>query len=222
MDDGVGVGIFGVDAERLRQPRAVTGLDRGEAKARSLSRIATKADPARAEHADAVVEDHVIVRPAVGPARHRCFAARLVRAASARDPVPVQRFLRRPRSPPASGPRCRMPPAHESPTFAAAASESVGQLPRQLGRKIGVVGRHQPGHRHARAFAEFGRRRDQRVRRADLVGKIVGMAAAPRRECDDGRDALRVLAGQRQRPGAGRVPDEQPRPSCRMKDCPRR
>ena len=33
MDDGIGVGITGIDAERLRQPRAIGGLDRGEAKA---------------------------------------------------------------------------------------------------------------------------------------------------------------------------------------------
>ena len=93
-------------------------------------------------------------------------------------------------------------------TLSAAAAERVGQLPRQRRREIAVVGRHQPCHRHARAFAELGRGRNQRVRRADLIGEIVGVAAAPGREGNDGGDALRVLAGQRQRaPGAGRVPD---------------
>ena len=43
MDHGVGVGIFGIDAECLRQPRAVGGLDRGEAKPLvATSRVATK------------------------------------------------------------------------------------------------------------------------------------------------------------------------------------
>ena len=42
MDNGVGVGIVGIDAECLRQPRAVGGLDRGEAKPAAASRAATK------------------------------------------------------------------------------------------------------------------------------------------------------------------------------------
>ena len=47
------------------------------------------------------------------------------------------------------------------------------------------------------------------MRRADLVGQVVGVAAAAGREGDDGRDVFRVLAGQRQRaPGAGGVPDD--------------
>src|SRR5258705_2408953 len=63
MDDRVGVGIIRVDAEGLRQPRAIAGLDRGEAKAMLHIARGDKADPARAEHADAVVKDHVVVRP---------------------------------------------------------------------------------------------------------------------------------------------------------------
>ena len=42
VDHGVGVGIVGVDAEGLRQPGAVSRLDRGEAKALRVSRVATK------------------------------------------------------------------------------------------------------------------------------------------------------------------------------------
>src|SRR5216684_779258 len=76
MNDRVGVGIVGVDAERLRQPRAVAGLDRREAKTPRLVARGDKADPARAKHADAVVEDHVVVRPWLHRAnRHRFFAA---------------------------------------------------------------------------------------------------------------------------------------------------
>ena len=43
MNDGIGVGIIGIDAERLRQPRAVAGLDRGEAETLAPRRaLATK------------------------------------------------------------------------------------------------------------------------------------------------------------------------------------
>src|SRR3981081_101250 len=46
------------------------------------------------------------------------------------------------------------------------------------------------------------------MRRADLVGEIVGMAAASRCECNDARYALRILAGKSQRaPGAGLMSD---------------
>ena len=46
------------------------------------------------------------------------------------------------------------------------------------------------------------------MRRADPVGKIIGMPAAPRRERDDGGNILRIFAGQRQRtPGTGRMAD---------------
>src|SRR2546430_6327501 len=67
MHDGVGIGIIRIDTERLRQPRAVGRLDRGEAE--SLLDVACRdeANPARAEDAHAVVEDHVIV----GPSAHR-------------------------------------------------------------------------------------------------------------------------------------------------------
>src|SRR6202035_339755 len=63
VDDGVGVGVIGIDPERLRQPRAVAGLDRGETEMPLGVARRDKPDPARAEHADAVVEDHVVVRP---------------------------------------------------------------------------------------------------------------------------------------------------------------
>ena len=44
--------------------------------------------------------------------------------------------------------------------------------------------------------------------RTDLIGQIVGVAAATGRECNDGRDAFHLLAGQCQRtPGAGRMPE---------------
>src|SRR6202030_2176057 len=65
MDDGVGVGVFRVDAERLCETCAIAGLDRGEAKAPVLVARRDEADPARAEHADAVIEDHIIVGPAL-------------------------------------------------------------------------------------------------------------------------------------------------------------
>ncbi len=42
MHHGVGVGVIGIDAEGLRQPRAVRRLDRGEAEFRATSRVATK------------------------------------------------------------------------------------------------------------------------------------------------------------------------------------
>src|SRR5947207_5712080 len=75
MNDGIGIGIAGIDAERLCQPRAVAGLDRGEAKALLLIPRRDEADPVRAEHAYAVVENHVIVRPSVPGARHRFLTA---------------------------------------------------------------------------------------------------------------------------------------------------
>src|ERR1700716_46109 len=156
MNDGIGVRVIWVDAERLRQPGAIAGLNRGEAKPPLHVAGRDEADPARAEHAYAVVEDHVIVRPlmhhALQPLQRRAriarallelrplrstnyrtytamtvslsddrasdviaFWPRSVRAASARDPVPVQHFLRRFPFPPASGPRCRTLPARETP-----------------------------------------------------------------------------------------------------------
>ena len=67
MNDRIGIGIVWIDAKSLRQPRAVGRLDRGEAE--SLLDVACRdeANPARAEDAHAVVEDHVIV----GPSAHR-------------------------------------------------------------------------------------------------------------------------------------------------------
>src|SRR3981189_3751263 len=86
MNDGIGGRVFWVDAVRLRQPRAVAGLNRGEAKPPLHVAGRDEADPARAEHAHAVVEDHVMVGPAFGCARrHRCFAALGLASLSARS-----------------------------------------------------------------------------------------------------------------------------------------
>src|SRR5579863_2316410 len=73
MDHGIGVGVLRVDAECLRQTRAVRRLDRREAEALADVARRDEANPARAEHADAVVEDHVVVGP--HPDRHRFLAA---------------------------------------------------------------------------------------------------------------------------------------------------
>src|SRR5436190_14920045 len=75
MDHGIGVWIVRIDAERLCQPRAVAGLDRGEAKALRQVPRRDEADPVRAEHAYAVVENHVVVRPRIPGARHRFLTA---------------------------------------------------------------------------------------------------------------------------------------------------
>jgi hypothetical protein len=92
--------------------------------------------------------------------------------------------------------------------LAAGVAKRVGQLLRQDRRKIAVIGRHQPRHLDAGRLAERAGSRDQSVRRADLIGKIIGKAAAAGREGDDGSDLPGVFAGQRQRPpGAGRMPD---------------
>jgi hypothetical protein len=42
MHDGVGIGVIGIDTERLRQPGAIGRLDRGEAESSLVSRVATK------------------------------------------------------------------------------------------------------------------------------------------------------------------------------------
>src|SRR5215217_7967247 len=75
MHDSVGVGIVRIDRKSLRQPRAIRRLDRGEAE--SLLDVAggDEADPARAEDADAVVEDHVVVGPASGHLLSRVSSA---------------------------------------------------------------------------------------------------------------------------------------------------
>src|ERR1700730_13504571 len=75
MDDGIGVGITGVNAERLRQPRAVTGLNRREAKPPIAIARGDEADQARAKYAHAVVEDKVIVRPGGHRNRSLCFSS---------------------------------------------------------------------------------------------------------------------------------------------------
>src|SRR2546423_11769206 len=63
MNHGIGIGVIWVDAEGLREARAVGRLDRGEAETLRLVARGDEADPARAEYADAVVEDHVVVGP---------------------------------------------------------------------------------------------------------------------------------------------------------------
>ena len=58
-------------------------------------------------------------------------------------------------------------------------------------------------------MAEFARGREQGMRRANLVGKVVGVAAAAGRKDDDGGDFSRIGIGQRQRaPSAGGVADD--------------
>src|SRR5438552_1785971 len=63
MNHGIGIGVIWVDAEGLREAGAVGRLDRGEAETLRLVARRDEADPARAEHADAVVENHVVVGP---------------------------------------------------------------------------------------------------------------------------------------------------------------
>src|SRR3954469_3262179 len=75
MDDGIGVGIGGVDAKSLRQTCAVGRLDRGEAETAVDIARRDEADPARAKHAETVVEDHVVVGPRACHAPHRLAAA---------------------------------------------------------------------------------------------------------------------------------------------------
>src|SRR6185436_3881298 len=75
MHDGVGIGVVGIDTKSLRQPRAVRRLDRGEAESSRDVAGGDEADPARAEDADAVVEDHVIVGPASGHLLSRVSSA---------------------------------------------------------------------------------------------------------------------------------------------------
>src|SRR5204862_518922 len=58
-------GIIGVDAEGLCQPRAVRRLDRGKTKTMVDVAGRDEADPARAEDADAIVQNHVVIRPSV-------------------------------------------------------------------------------------------------------------------------------------------------------------
>src|SRR6187402_2572979 len=63
MNHRIGIGIIRIDAERARKSGPIVRLNRREAKA--LRRIARRDEPhpARAEDADAVEQDHVIVGP---------------------------------------------------------------------------------------------------------------------------------------------------------------
>src|ERR1700722_9535554 len=72
VDDGIGIGIFRIDAERLSQACTVAGLDGGEAEAVLDVAGGDEADPAGAEHADAVVENDIVVGPRIcrGHVRH--------------------------------------------------------------------------------------------------------------------------------------------------------
>src|SRR5262245_47742438 len=67
MHHRVRIGILGIDPERLRQTCAIGRLDRGEAELSRGVAGGDEADPARAEDADAVKEDYVVV----GPVGHR-------------------------------------------------------------------------------------------------------------------------------------------------------
>ena len=97
---------------------------------------------------------------------------------------------------------------HTKINLAAGTAKGVGEPARQLRRKITVVRRHQPGHRRARILAEERGGGDQRLRRANLIGNIVGMAATAWGKGDDDRDDVRILMRQRQRaPSAGRMAD---------------
>src|SRR3954468_20809634 len=75
MHNCVGIGIIGVDPERLGQSCAVGRLDRGEAESSLDVAGGDEADPARAEDADAVIEDHVVVGPASGHLLSRVSSA---------------------------------------------------------------------------------------------------------------------------------------------------
>src|SRR4029453_9021404 len=104
MDHGIGIGITGIDAERLCQPAAVAGLDRGEAEPPRHIARRDEADPARAEHAHAVIEDYVIVGPLVG---HKGISS-FLRVFFARTGIPFarQRYAicyQTSEAPPASG-----------------------------------------------------------------------------------------------------------------------
>ena len=69
--------------------------------------------------------------------------------------------------------------------LAARSGEGVGELAREGRREVAVIGGNQPGDGNACMRAEFARRCEQRMRRADLVWKIIGAAAAARREQDE-------------------------------------
>src|SRR3954447_14839755 len=63
MDHRIGVGIIWVDAEGPRKPRSIIRLDRREPKSPCRIAFRDKTYPARAEDADAVEQDHVVVGP---------------------------------------------------------------------------------------------------------------------------------------------------------------
>jgi hypothetical protein len=93
--------------------------------------------------------------------------------------------------------------------LAAAAAKGIGKPARQFRREIAVIGGNQPGDRNPRGFAEQRGCGEQRLRRADLTRRVIGMAAAAGGKGDDGRDNVRALMRQRQRaPAAGRMADD--------------
>src|SRR4051812_6982876 len=63
MNHGIGVGIIRIDVERACEPGAIVGLDRREAKSLRPITFGDEAAPARAKNADAVEQDHVVVKP---------------------------------------------------------------------------------------------------------------------------------------------------------------
>src|SRR6201995_1909802 len=71
MDHGIGVGIVGVDPDGLREPRPILRLDRREAEARGRVTLGCELDPERAEDADAVEQDDVVVGPDLCGRGHR-------------------------------------------------------------------------------------------------------------------------------------------------------
>ena len=219
MDDGVGVGIIRVDAERLRQSRAVSRLDRREAEARVRVARDDEADPARAEHADAVEEDHVVVGPAGVVI---AFSPRPELAPSARDRVRRLRALHAAlglRQPVAFAAGGRQ---HAKIHLAAAAAKGIGES----AAKSPARNRCRwppPARSPARARSLPNSAAAEAAYAARRPGwEIIGVAAAARRERDDGRDRLADLRSASA--SAPQPPAEWPTitaPSWRMKDCPR-
>ena len=135
MDDGVGVGIVGIDAERLRQPRAVAGLDRGETKPPLLRRAPRRSGPSasRTRRRRRRGSRH---RPAMALARAVIAFSRAV----PRDRL--QRTLQFRSGDLHAGLGFRQPVTlaagrrqHAKVDLVAAGAKRVGELPRQAGEK---------------------------------------------------------------------------------------
>src|SRR5215472_9309046 len=97
---------------------------------------------------------------------------------------------------------------HDEIDLAAAATESIGELPREFWREIAVIVGRQPGHGNAGPGAEPFGRLDEALRRADLARLVVSVTAAARREHDDARNAAQPAACYgKGSPPSRRVPD---------------